>query len=169
MPALIPELVNMASGPRVTTSDLLRRALVAARQLKQTEWATWISYELHGYPDGVELPSYRLLKCELKAMNPMRGMIPLIIDHAEFAARLSMCRMAHSISALEALAIPGKNLRFAFSSEIVASLMHDLGISMVPERVLGANQVRALIDAVRDKLLMWLNRTWFSRHSVAEK
>lgn len=40
MPALIPELIAMASDPTVKTPDLLRKAMVAARQLKQREWAT---------------------------------------------------------------------------------------------------------------------------------
>ena len=39
MPALIPELIAMASDPTVKTTDLLRKAWVAARQLKQPEWA----------------------------------------------------------------------------------------------------------------------------------
>jgi hypothetical protein len=34
MPALIPELIAMASDPTVKTPDLLRKAMVAARQLK---------------------------------------------------------------------------------------------------------------------------------------
>lgn len=54
MTALIPELIAQASDPTVKTTDLLRKALVAARLLKQPEWAAWINHELQGYPDGVE-------------------------------------------------------------------------------------------------------------------
>ena len=78
MPALIPELIAMASDPTVKTTDLLRKAWVAARQLKQPEWAAWINHELQGYPDGVVLPPYRLLRGELKVRNPIRGLIPLM-------------------------------------------------------------------------------------------
>ena len=37
MPALVPELVDMASTPAVSTADLLRRALVVARRLAAPE------------------------------------------------------------------------------------------------------------------------------------
>lgn len=37
MSALIPELISMASDPAVATSDLLRRAFVAAHRLNLPE------------------------------------------------------------------------------------------------------------------------------------
>ena len=37
MPALIPELIALASDQTVKTPDLLRKAMVAARMLKQPE------------------------------------------------------------------------------------------------------------------------------------
>ncbi|WDO04092.1 hypothetical protein C3Y05_011330 [Aeromonas allosaccharophila] len=49
----------MASDPSVKAPDLLRRALVAARLLKLPAWATWISHELHDYPDGSKVPRFR--------------------------------------------------------------------------------------------------------------
>ena len=48
MPALIPELIAMASDPTVKTTDLLRKAMVAARLLKQPDWVSWIKNELDG-------------------------------------------------------------------------------------------------------------------------
>ncbi|MGL6448470.1 hypothetical protein [Aeromonas hydrophila] len=155
MPALIPELITMASNPAVKTPDLLRKAMVAARLLKQPEWATWIGYELQGYPNDIELPPYRVIRCELKARNPFRGLIPIIISHPEYAEAVSTCRIGQSISGLEDAAIPGKNVSFALSPEMMAMLMQDLNLDMEPMRVVGGNQLRALIDAVRNKLLTW--------------
>ncbi|HFK2927269.1 TPA: hypothetical protein ACGY8I_004504 [Aeromonas hydrophila] len=155
MPALIPELIAMASDPTVKTPDLLRKAMVAARQLKQPEWATWIGYELQGYPDEVELPPYRVIRCELKVRNPFRGLIPIIISHQEYAEAVSTCRFGQSISGLEDAAIPGKNVKIALPPEMMAMLIQDLNLDMEPVQVVGGNQLRALIDAVRDKLLTW--------------
>ncbi len=50
MPTPLSDLIALASDPTVKTADLLRKALVVARRLKQPEWATWIGYELQGYP-----------------------------------------------------------------------------------------------------------------------
>lgn len=79
MPALIPELIAMASDPTVKTTDLLRKAMVAARLLKQPEWATWIDHELQGYPQSGDLPPYRVLQGELKVDVPGHGRLPLPI------------------------------------------------------------------------------------------
>jgi len=155
MPALIPELIAMASDPSVKAPDLLRRALVAARLLKLPEWATWISHELQGYPDGSEVPPYRLLRGELKVMNPVRGLIPLHVDDAELTEMLSESRFCQPISALEELAVPGNVVRYFFSPEQTMMIMREMRLEMVPEVSLGSNQVRGLIEAVRDKVLIW--------------
>lgn len=68
----------MDTDPSIKTSALLRKAMVAARLLQLPEWATWIGYELQGYPDEIELPLYRQMRCELKARVPGRGLIPII-------------------------------------------------------------------------------------------
>ena len=153
MPALIRELIAMASDPSVKTSDLLRRAMVAARFLKLPEGATWISHELQGYPDGADIPPYRLLHGELKVMNPVRGLIPFQIDDAELTEMLSGARFDQPISTLEELAMQGEMVRFSTKQTIL--IMREMQLDMVPEVLLGSNQVRGLIEAVRDKVLIW--------------
>ncbi|HFK2927227.1 TPA: hypothetical protein ACGY8I_004473 [Aeromonas hydrophila] len=155
MPALIPELIAMATDPSIKTSALLRKALVAARLLQQPEWATWIGYELQGYPDEIELPLYRQMRCELKARVPGRGLIPILFNNPQEANIYTWCRCGQPIGPLEEVVIPGNNLSFSLAADAAVIMMQELQISMVPERVVGANQVRALIDAVRDKLLTW--------------
>lgn len=48
-----------------------------------------------------------------------------------------------------------KNVSMVLPPEMMAMLMQDLNISMEPVRVVGGNQIRALVDAVRDQLLTW--------------
>ncbi|MBK7648578.1 MAG: hypothetical protein IPJ12_15865 [Betaproteobacteria bacterium] len=69
MPALVPELVNMASDPNVSTGDLLRRSLVVARRLNVPELVEWINSELTGFRTG-EVPEYRRLRGQLVVENP---------------------------------------------------------------------------------------------------
>ena len=151
----LSDLIALAGDPAVKTTDLLRKAKVVARILKQAEWATWIDHELRGYPDDAKLPSYRVIRCELKARNPFRGLIPIIIDHPEFAEAVSTCSIGQPISGLEDVAIPGKNVSMVLPPEMMAMLMKDLDLDMEPVRVVGGNQIRALVDVVRDQLLTW--------------
>ncbi|WP_232484508.1 MULTISPECIES: hypothetical protein [Aeromonas] len=155
MPTLIPELIAMASDPAVKTTDLLRKAMVAARLLKQPEWATWINHELQGYPLLGALPPYRLLQGELKVDVPGHGRLPLPIREPEMNRLLSECRFGHPMGALEDLAVPGEVVRSFFSPEQMEFLMRELSLPGVPELALGSNQIRGLIEAVRDKLLTW--------------
>lgn len=155
MPALIPELIAMASDPTVKATDLLRKAMVAARLLKQYEWATWISHELQGYPDGVDLPAYRLLRGELKAWNPVRGLIPLHTDSPEMTDLLSTCRCGKSLGELEELSAPGQKVRYIFPPELAATLMSMQNMPMKPEVSVASSQVRGLIEEVRNQVLTW--------------
>ncbi|WP_336989322.1 hypothetical protein [Aeromonas hydrophila] len=155
MPALLTDLINQVSDPTVKTSDLLRKALVVARRLKQPEWVTWIGYELQGYPDEVELPPYRVLYGELKVDVPGHGRLPLPIRDPEMSLYFSECRVGYRMGELEGLAVPGKVVRSFFSSEKAAFLMREFQLPGQPEVALGSNQVQGLIDAVRDKLHAW--------------
>ena len=155
MPALIPELIAMASDPTVKTTDLLRKALVAARLLKQPEFAAWINSELQGYSQSGDLPSYRVLQGELKVDVPGHGRLPLPIRNAEMSRLITESRFGHPMGALEDLAVPGEVVRSFFPSEQSQILIQELSLPGVPELALGSNQVRGLIEAVRDKLLTW--------------
>ena len=86
MPALVPELVDMASTPAVSTADLLRRALVVARRLAVPELVDWINSELNGYSG--EVPDYRKLRGQLKVMNPITApnagtLKAVLVDNAQ--------------------------------------------------------------------------------------
>ncbi|WP_368170959.1 hypothetical protein [Aeromonas sp. R9-2] len=157
MPALIPELIAMASDPTVKTTDLLRKAWVAARQLKQPEWAAWINHELQGYPDGVELPPYRLLRGELKVKNPIRGLIPLMSDSPGLIESLSTCRFVKPVGELEVLATAEHGIvRYLFPPNVAAEIMAMQGdMPMTPEVVLATSQLRGLLELIRDKVLGW--------------
>ena len=64
-------------------------------------------------------------------------------------------RFGHPMGALEDLAVPGEVVRSFFTPEQSQFLIQELSLPGVPELALGSNQVRGLIEAVRDKLLTW--------------
>ncbi len=72
---LIQEAIAEARDRSVATSDLLRTCQVVAFRLKHRALKEWVNFELSGYSDDAELPSYRVLPgVRLKAtiVNPAR-------------------------------------------------------------------------------------------------
>lgn len=155
MPALIPELIALASDQTVKTPDLLRKAMVAARMLKQPEWATWIGHELQGYPDGSRLPSYRLIRGELRAQNPANGLIPLHVGTPREKELLSTSPFFEGVSDLEALAASSEELLCHFPPDIAAVLRDIQPLPMTAVIVVSTSQVRGLLEAVRNRVLSW--------------
>jgi hypothetical protein len=72
---LIQDAIAEARDRSVATSDLLRTCQVVAFRLKHQALKEWVNFELSGYSDDAELPSYRVLAgVRLKAtiVNPAR-------------------------------------------------------------------------------------------------
>lgn len=67
MPAIVPELIEMATKSNTSTTELLRRALVVAERLLLSDFARWTTYELNGYTD--KTPKYRIHNGIIKFTN----------------------------------------------------------------------------------------------------
>lgn len=57
---LIREIQDNAVGPDVPVAVLLRKCKILATRLSYDPLKQWTEYELNGYADGVDLPSYRV-------------------------------------------------------------------------------------------------------------
>ncbi len=155
MPALIPQLITMASNPEVKTTDLLRNALVAARKLKQPDWISWIKNELDGYPESAVIPPYRILTGQLYAINPGKGLVLLPVMNAELHEVMTTCPFYYPIDGVEPLASGTEYVVLPMDpsqSKMVAALYK---MPIAPQVRFGANQVQRLIGAVRTKVLEW--------------
>ncbi len=49
--SLVQELQRDAIGSTVSTTELLRKALIVARKLAVRDFSEWIDWELKGYPN----------------------------------------------------------------------------------------------------------------------
>lgn len=154
MPALVPELVNMASDPAVSTGDLLRRTLVVARRLAVPELVDWITSELNGYKDH-EIPDYRIIRGQIMVMNPVRGLIPFIVPNAEAFELLSRHSEMQSIPELEELARSDGELVRYFSPEMALRIMRGMPLPMRPQLCFSAVQVKGIVEKVRNRILEW--------------
>jgi AbiTii len=154
MNALVPELVNMASDPAVSASDLLRRALVVARRLDVPDLVVWINGELNGYVTG-DVPNYRMLTGQLKAMNPIRGPIPLMLPSAALTERYTRADVRQSVPELLELAKSTTGVFCYFTARAEHELMQAMEIPMRPAISLSTVQIHGIVEKVRSRVLDW--------------
>ncbi|GJA83673.1 hypothetical protein KAM448_42030 [Aeromonas caviae] len=155
MPALIPELIAMASDPAVATSDLLRKAKVAASRLQQTEAAAWLQHELDGYDTFDELPAYRRPRGVLYAIHPSGDTTPLLVEDGEVAERLSITPLNNPLRELEALMAAGASVRFRRPPDEVLQIQQILSTNLEPVIALTHGQLAGCLDAIRNRVLGW--------------
>ena len=97
MEGIVLELEREALDENVGIEALLRKAYLVARKLKLTDFEKWINNEQNGY-EG-EVPEYRMIGGEYKALNPYRGWIPVVLP-ANVAKVIAKVPLHNSISSL---------------------------------------------------------------------
>jgi hypothetical protein len=157
MSALVPELVNMASTPSISTTDLLRKSLVVARRLAAPVLTEWINSELTGYKVG-EIPDYRRLRGQLMAFNPQHGYIPFF-PPVEMVEMLADFPAHQSIPELIHLKSSDTGIYSHFPPDIEQTLMQMMrkspGVAMRPALKFSTVQIEGIIEAVRSRILDW--------------
>jgi AbiTii len=155
---IVLQLQEIASGSDHGVADLLRKALVVASKLQLPEFKDWILNELNGYTEPSALPDYRSIRGDLRAQNPYQGLIPFIINNLEIRKTVNLIRIRESITSIEQLVTtqPGGEICYYFAPEQEAALMKMQGAyPLRPLRVVGPNQLLAIIQAVRTRILEW--------------
>jgi hypothetical protein len=157
-PSLVDELVHLAQDENTSLLELLRRTRVIAAKLKIPELEAWVKKETAGYTGPrAEIPNYRRIPCELKAINVARGWIPVILgDQGEVAEHFATFFMAQSVAEIDALLKSGNGT--AMSSvdpeehAMLATLLPQLGRTQVA-RVFGKASLNGVLEAIRDRVL----------------
>lgn len=156
MPALVPELVIMASNPSVPTDDLLRRALVVAKRLNVGELVSWIDAELNGYKIDQEVPDYRAVRGLLRAIDLFSGRsIPIEVNSAKLAHKLSTMPLRQSITELEHLAASPSGVKINYGHEWHQALTEHLEDDLSPYVSVSSAQLLGVISSARNRVLDW--------------
>ncbi len=156
MPALIPELVNIASDHTVNITVLLRRALVAASRLHSTEGAAWLTQELNGYEKIEDVPEYRVIKGQLRVYSSRFGLRDMPVTSAVAAEEMGLCPLLQPIGEVEDwLKEESRIVTLSFPPEQEDIIKRQLPDHMKPVRCYTLSVVRGVVDAVRNKVLAW--------------
>ena len=105
MTSLVTELQREALDRSVPAADLLRKALVAARKLKIEGIQSWLKSELNGYSNSEEIPEYRSVHGEIKALNPYNGLWMPIMFPDRWRKCTDLCPIGSVVSQSQNLRI----------------------------------------------------------------
>lgn len=70
---LLTEIQNDALSDKTPVTTLLRKVMVLASELDSGLLEDWVRHELHGYPNDVQVPEYRILKLNFKVSGNNPG------------------------------------------------------------------------------------------------
>ena len=167
MTGLVLELQREALDSSVPVGSLLRKASVISRKLDLKEVDEWIGCELGGYRD-VDPPEYRKVFGELKAWNPVRGWIPVVIPDTEMVELICSRYIPQSVFELEDLLAEGAEAPILkFPSDQQAALMQFMQANMQPALHLSRQLLLRIVQAVRDRILN-LTLDWEKRGILGE-
>ena len=154
MEGIVIELEREALDENVSIEVLLRKAYLVARKLKLTDFEEWINNEQNGYVG--EVPEYRMIGGEYKALNPYRGWIPVVLP-ANVAKVIAKVPLHNSISSLcDVYNTSEGSISFTVGAEITEFLNSssdgfDTKFSFHSSR----SEIYRIISTVRNKILDW--------------
>lgn len=153
---IVLELQKEAMDKNADIESLLRKSYVIARKLKLPEFQEWIQCEQEGYGEK-ETPEYRMIQGQLKALNPVRGWIPVVMESAIAEKAFTKTKLPNSVSELYDL------YQNAESSMLVMNLPAEMnkyvakccGFNTQFRLEFGKNQVYSILSRVKNNILDW--------------
>ena len=156
MMSLVLELQKESLDPNISTSDLLRKALVVARKLKLVEFQNWIEAELNGFSTTV--PKYRNIQGSCMVKNPYHGYQPVQFPTEKMAKDFSRKAIGSTVAELEALIDERNSNKGILTSRYPAEIERQLSsqfLGLIPELVIGPDKIKGILDCVRNIVLDW--------------
>lgn len=163
---LIQQIQKAALDPSVEVPDLLRQCKVLAVRLKHTEFGSWLSNELNGYPKKDGIPDYRQIG--VQSRGDFRGdfgsglknaPLPTSLLPAHIRKMATSHTFAEPVSALcERLMQEKGDFQAPWPADIVGFCQHN--VPMISDmtllhawKVITRSQVRGILDTIRTRTL----------------
>lgn len=155
---IILELEREALDESISIEALLRKAYLISKKLHLDSFEEWIKKEQDGYKDN-HVPTYRMLKGEIKAWNPYQGWVPIIMQ-PELANTLGQMPYPDSVSAMVSLLNKKSEnsfIQFRVSPFIETKLNEiiDCPIQTKYDFFVSESEIYRIISTIRNKLLDW--------------
>lgn len=156
MGGIVLELQKEAMDKNADIESLLRKSYVIARKLKLSEFEEWIQCEQNGYGEK-EVPEYRLIQGQLRALNPVRGWIPVVMGSAIAEKAFTKKKLPNSVSELYDLYQNAENsmLAMTLSAEMNKYASKCCGFDTQFRLEFGKNQIYSILSSVRNNILDW--------------
>ncbi|USK83038.1 hypothetical protein LHV56_19260 [Peribacillus frigoritolerans] len=156
---MVLELQREAYQQQTSVSVLLRKAYTLSRKLKVEEFTKWAELEMNGYKDNMdELPDYRIVYGETKALNPYHGYIPAYFP-TEYQEILRKRKMPPPLTEIELYVKQGEekkgNLLYKYSSETQMTFKKMSKSEFEVSLHIPVSQFNTILDKVRNIILEW--------------
>lgn len=155
--------VVLALQKEVTQSDcdivsVLRRAHLIAAKLNLYDFNQWIVNELNGYDSEMDVPEYRCVPGQLKAFNPSRGWIPVMLSDPKVEEYLSHPIVLNSLSEIISLCKgSGSSIVFSLTAENQKVLNAGSSAPIQMQMAIHVSKTAAadIIEKVKNTLIEW--------------
>ena len=158
MSSIVLDLQNEITQHDCDIVNVLRKAHLIAVKLDLSEFDAWIKCELNGYKSGDTIPEYRIVRGELKALNPYLGWIPTMIPNPTVENYFCNKRVPNSISEIVTMCKRNENGLIAeFTGEELSKLnnMFASPVQMKYTLHFSTTAIGDIVERVKNAVLEW--------------
>ncbi len=154
----IRELKKEILDDSIPLSNMLRKAVLIAKNINDPENEKWIRAELVGYQDGEEPPDYRILGGQPVLFNHFVGWEILLFNVAdpEITRLLTSMPMLGPISEIEDFANQ-EELKLHYGNNFEKYIVERINKDGKPAISIAGTQFKTLLTTVRNKLFNWVS------------
>lgn len=155
MKSIVIELQEMSSDENVPITGLIRKALIVASKLNLSDFKEWIEKEINGYEEISEIPEYRNVTGEVKAINPYtRIWIPLLWPNAPEGVynrkiKQKISEIEYNYKSADGIIV------VPFTQEQQQLLIKKFDAPSPPYLIINKAALAGILESVKDIILKW--------------
>jgi hypothetical protein len=164
---LLSEIQAAAASDSATLSSILRKCQILAVRLKYEPFKEWVARESNGYPAGVELPEYRVMrgvpsKADFIGMAQQISNYPVppnIVPDTKLQRLMAMMTLRESVAEYEALVEeskghPGAGIKSPWPPGMAQKLLRMEGMQCIEAwQELPITSIAGMLSQIRNRLL----------------
>jgi hypothetical protein len=162
---LIDDIIDILGNTKANLTEALLKTKILLHQISKKELTEWVNHELDGYPDGSDVPEYRIVHTRVLAnvSNPVMRYTahPIPLGHLKPEQRdpLEKSEIRGSLAVLEEFAAKKGHLSRPIPMEANGLLSKGLGNSYNVEQAwceINIPDMKGILVQIRSRLLDFL-------------